>query len=1271
MLPAHIHLVGIGGAGMAAIAQYLLASGRKVSGSDRARTATIERLARDGANIAQGHDEAMLDGAELVVVSDAIPTGNVELEGAHRRGIPVMRRAECLNLLREGRRAIMVAGSHGKSTTSAMIACIMDEAGLNPGFALGADVPCLGGKRAQPGGGDIFVAEACEAFRNLDVLTPDFAVITNVDDEHVNHYASQAALDEAFAGFAQRARDVVASGEDPGVARLELQGDNITRFGLDPGCDVSADPCPAPFAPRLHGVQLPPILLQQPGDHMRRNALAAIAACHLMGVEPVIMVRGLQRFTGAARRWQMLEEVSGVGIVDDYAHHPAEVSATLRAAREVAPERRLVAAFQPLLHSRVQRLQSEFVESLALADLVLLLDVDDDGESAKSAGSAAIAAGLRERGVEVVQREETEGLLAHARNDLREGDFVLVMGGGRMAGVAEKLRRRLAEPSSPPSANIQASPLPHISPAPQHWTKRIYNSLRAPQSFAALFRACARAHPDAPALLGRDGKLSYWELDRASDEVAAGLAARGLTGAVIGVNLSLGAELIVAMLGIMKAQCTYLPLDLSLPTARRGYMLERAEAAAMIADEDLATRVDTVSVAALRASGGMVPPEPRGTQTAYICFTSGSTGYPKGIRTGHTALTALLSDIVHRFDIGAGSRMLLNTSIGFDVSLAEICSTLSGGGALAVAGTRPLAGERLSNTLEELDVTHLCITPSLLASARARALPQLRCIIAAGEPCSPELVAEWGNDRHFFNVYGPTEAAVYATAALCEPGGEITIGTSLRHVEAHVLDKNLQPVPAGELGELCLSGPGVAAGYIGMPKETARRFVKTTIGRRRLRLYRTGDMVRRGNDGALQFVGRADTQVKIHGVRIELSEIERVVLREEGIADAAVCFVKRPRPSLVCFVQAAPGWTPDLAKLSKRLSEWLPESAIPSHIQLVPGIPLTPSGKKDRKKLVARHGIRSVTRAAEYWPPLSETEKRVARLWKEALNLKKPVGRLDRFSALGGDSLASLTLILLIEDRFGITVPPGYFGRIGTLPQMATLLDELLWHHEGGAEGRKGFTASRIYRRMRDLSGHWPGIRLSPEHLISSLGSPEAKHDLFLCCQSEEEFTALAERLSPAFRVHGMRSGHLIIDNGPGSIRQLAARYAEEIAEVAPRGPVLLAGVCQGGAIARSIAEQLAADGRKVPLLALIETGRPQPYAGRVAMICAEDSFLNPLRPKGPGLALYEAALPGGLSIDLIPGVHGAVCIEPSVQFLAHHLTRRMEAALDALAVDA
>jgi UDP-N-acetylmuramate--L-alanine ligase len=1253
MLPSHVHLVGIGGAGMASLAQYLLATGRGVSGSDLAASPATERLARDGAIIAFGHSEAHVQGAGLVVASDAIPTGNVELEAARRHGMPVLRRADCLDLLREGRRAIMVAGSHGKSTTGGMIACILDEAGLDPGFALGADVPCLGGQRARPGGSTLFVAEACEAFRNLDSFNPDIAVITNIDDEHVTHYASQAALDSAFAAFAGRAETVITSGEDAGVARIRAAMGAVTTVGLDPSCDVWAQPEPAPFVARIGDVSVGEIQLRVPGDHGRRNALAAIAACHTAGVPFGAIASGLARFGGVARRWQEAGTVADIRVIDDFAHHPAEIVASLRTARTAAPGRRIVAAFQPLLHSRVQRLHAEFAEALALADLVVLLEVDAGGEAMTSVGSAAIAAALKQRGVAVTRRADPDELAEHIQADLVAGDLLLIMGGAGMEGVATSMLRRLQAAKAPvPTSGLRG----------RGWVVRLGDVWRGRDTLVALFRAAARAGPRNPALIGKSGRLSYAELDRESDAVAAGLAARGLARQVIGVSLPLGTEVVVALLGVMKAGGTYLPLDVTLPEMRRRYMLEQAGAAALIARSASTPDLPLLSLDALRAAGGDIPAGPNNADAAYICFTSGSTGYPKGVRIAQRALAALLRDTVPRFGIGPDTRMLLNTSISFDVSLAEIGGTLAGGGALVVGGMRPLAAERLAATLEETGVTHLSITPTLLASARPRPLPSLGCIIACGEPCPPELVTDWAPGRRFFNVYGPTEATIYATAALCEPGAEITIGRALGHLTTHILDAALRPVADGALGELCLSGPGVAAGYIRQPDETAQRFARSMDGHGVL-VYRTGDMVRQDQDGALRFIGRSDDQVKLRGNRIELGEIERAVLRQPGIADAAVCLGKGERSSLVCFVQPEPGCVPNLAALSQQLAAWLPESAVPSHILPVQAIHLTPSGKKDRHRMLTEHRGRVVTHVADFEPPRTDIERQLAVLWRDVLMLDTEVGMFDRFAALGGDSLASLILITKIEEHFAIAVPPGYFGRLASVPQMAVQLADLLWDRSGSANQGDGFTATRVYRQMRDLCGHWRGARVRPDSLISTIGPEDAVHDIFLCCQGEIEFDALAGRLPGTFRLHGMRSGHLVIDNGPGSLRLLSNRYVEEIIAMDPGGTLVLAGICQGGTIAHMVAERLAAEGRRIALLALIEPGRPRPYDGRAALFCGEDSFLNPLLPNGQGLGPFDASLRAGYSLDLVPGPHGLVCIEPAVQFLAHHLVRRVEDA--------
>ena len=1258
MLPQRVHLIGIGGAGMAGLAHYLLRTGRTVTGSDLVRSDASEALVQAGAHVAYGHAATQVDGADLVVISDAIPAGNVELEAARRQRKPLLHRAECLDRLAEQRRAVLVAGSHGKSTTAAMIACVLRSAGRDPAFVIGADVPCLGDIRAAPGTGALFVAEACEAFRNLDSFNPDIAVITNIDDEHVNHYASQGALDAAFAQFAGRAGMVVLSGEDAGVARIRAAPmQAVTSFGLQADCAVSGPAGPGPFVVRIGGEVAGEVVLRLPGDHSRRNALAAIAACIAVGVPFAAIAAGLAGFTGVSRRWQEVGCAAGVRIVDDYAHHPAEIAATLRTARAASPGSRLVVAFQPLLHSRVQRLHAQFAASLALADQVLLLEVDAGGEVGHSVGSAAIADALRRRHVAVALRDDADELVERAPGDLRSGDLLLVMGGDRLTGLAARLQRRLVD-----TAAARTTDFPRRS----GWARRIGEAIRGADSVVALFRAAVRAGRERPALIEPGARLSYGELDRASDAVAVGLALRGLAGRAVGVCLPLSSDLVVAMLGVMKAGCTYLPLDTALPQARRRFMLARAGAGALIA-RDTAADADTagapaldlagLSLPMLQAGSGRLPPGPTGGDDAYICFTSGSTGAPKGIRIGHAALFALLRDIGPRFGIGTDTRMLLNTSISFDVSVAELCATLATGGALVVGGLRPLVGERLFLRLAEGGVTHLCVTPTVLASMPPDPLPALGWIIACGEVCPPELVRDWAPGRRFFNVYGPTEATIYATAARCHAGAEVTIGTPLGHLAAHVLDAALGPVAVGEIGELCLSGPGVAAGYIEQPEATAAQFVDAAAGR----LYRTGDMVRLGSERTLHFIGRLDEQVKILGNRIELGEIERAVLRQPAIAEAAVCVTAGVAPSLVCFVRAPAGHLLDTVALARRLAEWLPDSAVPAHFIPVAAIPLTPSGKKDRRRLLNEHRARIVTRASDFASPRTAIERQVASLWRKVLRLDDDVGMFDRFSALGGDSLAALVLVTELEAAFAVTVPAGYFGRLNTVPQMAVQLAELLWNRAGLPAPGTGFRASRIYRQLRELCGHWPGERRRPDSLISTLGSQAAAHDLFLCCQNEAEFISLGSRLPPSFRLHGMRSGHLVIDQGPGGLRQLCNHYADEIEAIAPRGTLILGGVCQGSTIAQSVAQTLTARGWSVALLVAIEPARMPAHPGATALFWAEDSFLNPLRPGGHGSAAFEQTLTGGYSIDTVPGNHGGVCLEPGVRFLVQHLARRVD----------
>ncbi len=1245
MIPSRLHLIGIGGAGMAALAHYLIGTGRSVSGSDTRDSPACQRLQAAGASITYGHQAASVDGSELVVVSDAIATDNVEIEAARSRRIPLLRRAECLDALAQPQRSLMVAGSHGKSTTAAMIACVLDAAGLDPSFILGADIRCLGNTQARAGAGAFAVIEACEAFQNLDCFNPDIAIITNIDDEHVNHYASQTKLDAAFADFANRAGTRIVSGEDPGIARIRAALGPVTSFGLHADCDISAAPEPAAFSVRIRGSEAGAVRLPLPGDHMRRNALAAVAAGLAIDLPFQTIARGLAQFTGVARRWEEIGVAAGVRIVDDYAHHPAEILASLRTARAAAPGARLIAVFQPLLGSRLQRLHAAFAESLSNADAVLLLDLDSGGELGAAAGSWLIAEGLQRLGTAVQLRGNTGDLIEYAPADLKAGDFVLVMGGRGMEDVAQRLHARLSGRAARPAGASRRS-----------WITRVSGRLRPPASIVDLFRRAVRADPASPALHHPGGAVSYAWLDAASDTVAGNLAANGLKGRVIGVRLPQSLDLVVAMLGILKAGATYLPLDTALPAARIAFMLERAGAAACIT-RDAQTGCPNLRFDALNSGKHPVPPGPGKTAPAYICFTSGSTGQPKGITVSHASLFALLGDAVHRFGIGPGSRMALNTSIGFDVSLFELCATLAAGAALVIGATRPMVGDRLGEFLARAEVTHLCVTPTVLASMKPRSLPALQVIIAAGEACPSALMRAWAPPgRRFFNVYGPTEATIYATADLCRPEQEVTIGTALGHLAAHVLDAARCPLPDGEIGELWLSGIGLAEGYIGQPEETAQRFPRTPQGR----FYRTGDMVRRAPSGALSFVGRADDQIKLLGNRLELAEIEQTARRQEGIADAAAGVLSGERKALVCFVLPAPGFRFDAAAFREQLAAWLPPSAIPAHIVPIAGMPMTPSGKKDRRRLLAEHATRIITWADEFLPPNTALETRLAELWRDLLQLDRDVGMIDRFAQLGGDSLAGLQLVIAIETEFQVTIPPGYLGRLTTIPKMAVALAELFWDRDNGPLPQgSGFKDTRIFRQLFAICANWPGERRHPDSLISSLGAAMADRDLFLCCQIEREFSDLARWLPASYRTHAMRSGHLVIDQGPGGLRQLTAHYVAEIEQINPRGVLVIAGVCQGGVIAQMVAEALSKRGRNIALLVLIEPTQPRFYPGKVALICGDGSFRNPRRQDG-GEAPFRTAFPAGYTIDLVESSHGHECVEPAVRALAQHVVRRL-----------
>ncbi len=452
-----VHFIGIGGVGMSGIAEVLCTLGYDVSGSDIAASPATERLAAAGARICVGHAAGNLDDADVVVVSSAIHADNPELRAARERRIPVVPRAEMLAELMRFRRGIAVAGTHGKTTTTSLVASVLSEGGLDPTFVIGGQL-IAAGRNAGLGQGDWLVAEADESDGSFLRLTPLIAVVTNIDADHLENYGGDfARVQAAFSEFLHRLPFyglAVLCIDDPEVAQLAAEMPrHVTTYGFRADAEVRAEDVRQSGARTRFRLLLPEgepldVVLNLPGRHNVQNALAAAAIGFQLGVEPAAIVRALERFQGIGRRFNLLGELPTVGgsalLVDDYGHHPAELAAVFAAARGGWPAHRLVVAFQPHRYSRTRDLLDDFAAVLSEADVVILTEVYPAGEAPiPGADGRALARAVRARGrldpVFVNHPRELPDVLPDL---LRDGDLLLLMGAGDIGRTAQQLGRQ-------------------------------------------------------------------------------------------------------------------------------------------------------------------------------------------------------------------------------------------------------------------------------------------------------------------------------------------------------------------------------------------------------------------------------------------------------------------------------------------------------------------------------------------------------------------------------------------------------------------------------------------------------------------------------------------------------------------------------------------------------------------------------------------------------------------------------------------------------------
>jgi amino acid adenylation domain-containing protein len=687
-----------------------------------------------------------------------------------------------------------------------------------------------------------------------------------------------------------------------------------------------------------------------------------------------------------------------------------------------------------------------------------------------------------------------------------------------------------------------------------------------------LFEAQARATPDAPAVWWADQEVSYAELNRRANRVAHHLVALGIgPESRVGVLLERTPALVAAMVGVLKGGAAYVPLDPRNPPARLAAMVRASGARAVLVDRAHAGVLKGAAAIAIES----IPAVP-GTEhdpaaavhpenVACVLFTSGSTGGPKGVELSHGGVFAFVHVLRALLAPDEHAPMLAVSSAGFDMSLAEILGALSFGAPVVLVDGpfAPIPAARPPRTA--------VIVPAVATArlAEDEMPPGLRTLLIGGETVTPALVRglhEALPALRVVAIYGPTEATVYATCEEVPRGAaRVGIGTPVAGARAYVLDARLRLCGIGEPGELWLAGAGLARGYAARPGLTAERFVPDPFGPAGARMYRTLDRARLRGDGTLEFLGRADAQVKVRGVRIEPGEVEAALRAHPAVREAAVAaHGQGERRALAAWLTARDSADPPSSTgLRAFLQARLPEAMVPASFVLVDALPRTASGKLDRRALPAPTAMDADV-AAAHVPPRTALEETIAAAWREVLNVPR-VGVHDDFFALGGNSLVALRLLARLRQAVGAELP------------VAALL--------------QGPTVERLARAVaeRGRQVRLPVVALQPEGAAPPLFLVHAGGGHVAC------YAPLAALLAPDQPVYALQARGL--DDGLPplqGVEAMAAHYVEGMRRAQPRGPYRIGGWSYGGMVAFEMARRLHDAGERVELLALLDTARPE-----------------------------------------------------------------------------
>lgn len=925
-------------------------------------------------------------------------------------------------------------------------------------------------------------------------------------------------------------------------------------------------PLPPTFVPTENG-------RRSPEEEVRReHALAAPPTLEL----PTPTVRRESPADAAGR------EEHGLG---------AELTATLRAAasrEHVRVESVLLAGLAALLH-RYTHVEDVVLGSAAgplwldtagdpsFADLVHRVERELGHAQPRASGNG----GPREEGLSVsIPGAEPECDVTIAVEP-REDELVAVAsyGGAHLErAVAVRLLRNLATllaaGARAPSTRLAAVDLLTADERTEmlhEWnaTARPYPRCRADELVAR--RAAARPGEVAVEFQGRG--LTYAELDARANGLAHVLQDLGVgPDVLVAVSMERSAEMLVALLGIMRAGGAYVPVDPAFPADRQEFMLEDAGVRVIVTQESLLAKVtgygaDCICLdrdaARIAAAGKTAPPCAAGPDDlAYVIYTSGSTGRPKGVQIPHRALVNFLTTMAERPGLSDDDVLVAVTTLSFDIAGLELYLPLAAGGRVVVSPQAVAADPRaLAALIDASSATVVQATPTtwrMLVDSGWPGRPGLKAL--CGGEALPQILAEQLVERglELWNMYGPTETTIWSTVSRVRAGEPLTIGRPIANTALYVLDDAMQPVPVGVPGELHIGGDGIARGYLNRPELTAERFVPNPFDQRGdARVYKTGDLARYRDDGTVEFLGRRDHQVKVRGFRIELGEIETALARRPGVT-ASVAVAREDSPGdarLVAYVvldgdsrEAAPN------ALRRSLGDVLPAYMIPSAIVVLDELPLTPNGKIDRKALPAPTLERDVeSTVAE---PRTDLERRLVGIWEDELGIR-PIGIEDDFFDLGLTSIVAARLFARLERELGTNLPLGALFQAPTIERLAALMSE------------------------EPSEGRWTSlVPIQPHGTQPPLFCVHGGAGTILHLQP------LARSLGPDQPFYGLQARGLYGGAPPHrTVEQMAEHYLCELRTVQPHGPYYLAGYCFGSIVAFDMAQRLLRAGEEVNLL--------------------------------------------------------------------------------------